>query len=187
MAWAGIPNGLPALIVIPVGGRPPCHLCYSRRVSDVFPAVGGQIAPSWAGAAGIIRSGNCSQGKFSEELACDGWERWCGVGWAGRGWGSWRRQTGAGQRQGEHRQHLGRKARTCIYPEGTRGVDGKDSGPAVLLGERAAEWQMAGALGPRDPQLPEGGDLRSPSGCQLCRPFVPEIVQLWEGGILTLI
>lgn len=94
MAWAGIPNGLPALIVIPVGGRPPCHLCYSRRVSDVFPAVGGQIAPSWAGAAGII-SGNCSQGKFSEELACDGWERWCGVGWAGRGWGSWRRQTGS--------------------------------------------------------------------------------------------
>lgn len=46
--------------------RPPptCHLCYCRRVSAVFPAVRSQIALSRAGAAGVMRSGNCSQGKF---------------------------------------------------------------------------------------------------------------------------
>lgn len=79
-----------------------------------------------------------------------------GLGGQGAGGGAGEGRWGAGQRQGEHRQHPGRKARTCIYPEGTRGVDGKDSGPAVLLGARAAEWPTAGALGPWDPQLPEG-------------------------------
>ena len=94
-------------------------------------------------------------------------------GWAGR--------EGVGEREeedgelGKGKENTGsirgRKGRTWVYPEGTCCVDGKDSGPAVLLGDRAAEWPMARALGPRDPQLPEGRGSEFP----LWVPTVPPV------------
>lgn len=94
---------------------PLCHLCYSRQVSDILPAVGSQIARSWAGAAGIIRSGNCSQGKFSEELTSDGWRRLLG---AGRAVG----EGGLGSRRRKMRSSVKARRMLAASEEGRGGL-----------------------------------------------------------------
>lgn len=110
-------------------------------------------------------------------------------GWAGR------------ERVGELEKadgELGKgKESTGSIQEGRRGLAFIRKGRVVSMGKTVGQpcsWGQGRPNGRRqglwDPgtlSCPRGGDLRSPSGCQLCHPFVPEIVQLWEGGILTLI
>ena len=127
---------------------------------------------SWAGAAGIIRSGNCSQGKFSEELTSDGWRRCGGGGWAKAG-STLAALAASEEARGKSLGSSARDARLQWESLVGRSVLGKE------------QWAVRGSGAPA-PELPAGRGFEVPSGCKSRCTFVPEISPLRVGGISAL-
>lgn len=171
MAWAGIPNGLPALIVIPGVAPPSSPLLFQASVRRL-PCCREPDSKSWAGAAGIIRSGNCSQGKFSEELTSDGWRRCGGGGWAKAG-STLAALAASEEARGKSLGSSARDARLQWESLVGRSVLGKE------------QWAVRGSGAPA-PELPAGRGFEVPSGCKSRCTFVPEISPLRVGGISAL-
>ena len=150
---------------------PPSPLLFQASVRRL-PCCREPDSKGWASAAGIIRSGNCSQGKFSEELTSDGWRRCGGGGWAKAG-STLALLAASEEARGKS---LGSSARGAwLQWESLVG--------RLVLGK---EQRAARALEPPAPELPTGRGSEVPSGCQSRCTFVPEISPLRVGGIPAL-
>lgn len=85
MAWAGIPNGLQALIVIPGAGPPTLSPLLLQASVSCLPCCTEPDSTELGRRSGRNKKWKLLPRKVSEELTSDGWRRQYGGGTGGGG------------------------------------------------------------------------------------------------------